>query len=66
MAQMSAATLTESRVARGRSDGDHIPKLVQLGSDPKSIMELPLFDRTVGYCAWALMNSLGERILSPE
>ena len=29
-------------------------------------LELPLFDRTVGYCAWARMNSLGERILSPE
>ena len=29
-------------------------------------LELPPFDRTVGYCAWARMNSLGERILSPE
>ena len=29
-------------------------------------LELPLFDRTVGYCAWARMNSLGEHILSPE
>ena len=28
-------------------------------------VELPLFDRTVGYCAWALMNSLGERICEP-
>ncbi len=29
-------------------------------------VELPLFDRTVGYCAWARMNSRGERIRSPE
>ena len=29
-------------------------------------VELPLFNRTVGYCAWARMNSRGERILSPE
>ena len=33
---------------------------------PGEGLELPLFDRTVGYCAWARMNSLGEHILSPE
>jgi hypothetical protein len=29
-------------------------------------VELPLFDRTLGYGVWARMNSRGERILSPE
>jgi hypothetical protein len=30
------------------------------------VVELPLFDRTLGYGVWARMNSRGERILSPE
>ena len=42
------------------------PSLWRKGIGRKLVAELPLFRRTPGYWVWARMNSLGERILSPE
>jgi hypothetical protein len=39
-AQMSVSTVAASNPTRARADGDRIPKLIQLGSDQKSITKV--------------------------
>jgi hypothetical protein len=40
MAQLSASSLAQAYAAGARSDGQHIPKLIQIGSTPKSIKKV--------------------------
>ncbi|PAQ06741.1 hypothetical protein [Mesorhizobium temperatum] len=70
MAQLGASTVAESQATRSRSDGDVIPKLIQIGSDPKCIKKVQAMAaktmKAIGYkypkkaCAATLSHFLNE------